>query len=234
MHSAAVEAKPTRRLEVPAAVVFDADGVLVDTEPAWAAARGALYNRYGMAFGERQHRQTLGTGLAGTSQALSGLLGMSKRAGELHEELLSLLLAEVSKHPPRPLPGALELVHELRGRLPIAVASNSPRVLLDMSLAAALLAGLFDVVLGVDEVAHAKPAPDLYLTAARRLGADPKRSVALEDSPAGVAAARDAGLYVIGITSPTHVNSDGDEVIDSLSDPRLRALLGLPPACEAG
>lgn len=225
--SMVAEAKAARSPTDVAAVVFDADGVLVDTEPAWAAARAALFNRHGRAFGEAEGRQTLGTGVAGTGGALSELLGEPDRAGELSAQLLAFLLEEVSKDPPRALPGAVELLDELRGAVPIGVASNSPRILLERSLEAARLAGLFDVVLGVDEVTEAKPAPDLYLTAVERLGAEPGESVAVEDSPAGVASALEAGLFVIGIQSLPQLRLDAHQVVDSLSDPVLRTWLGL-------
>ncbi len=121
------ETQSARSVEV-AAVVFDADGVLVDTEPAWGRARAALFNQHGREFTEAEDRQTLGTGIAGTSQALSKLLGEPDKDDELRHELLTLLIVEISKNPPHPLPGAVELVDELRGRVPIGVASNSPHV----------------------------------------------------------------------------------------------------------
>jgi len=172
--TAAAEARSVTAIEVATAVVFDADGVLVDTEPAWAAARRALFNQHGKQFGETEQRQTLGTGVAGTSQALSKLLSEPDQADELHDEFLLLLIAEVSNDPPRPLPGAIELVGQLRGELPMAVASNSPRVLLERSLKAARLDGLFDAVLGVDDVNNAKPAPDF--TSPPSSGSRPHRS----------------------------------------------------------
>jgi HAD superfamily hydrolase (TIGR01509 family) len=215
-----------------AAVVFDADGVLVDTEAAWTAARAALFNQHGKEFAAAEDRETLGTGITGTAAALSNLLGDPNQAGELRDELLTLLLAEISEEPPRPLTGALELVNELRGKVPIAVASNSPRALLEKSLEAARLDGRFDVVLGVDEVPNAKPAPDLYLAAVKRLDAEPKHSVAVEDSPAGVTSARSAGLNVIGIQS-ARASLDGSLVVASLNDPRLRDRLGLTASSKA-
>jgi len=218
-------------VEVAAAVVFDADGVLVDTQPAWAAARRALFNKHGRQFGDAEHRQTLGTGIAGTAETLAARLGEPDQAGDLRDELISLLIEEVSETPPRSLPGAIELLDELRGELPTAVASNSPRVLLERSLKAARLDGLFDAVLGVDDVAHAKPAPDLYLAAVKRLDAAPKQTVAVEDSPTGLTSARRAGLSVIAVQSHAHVSLDGDLVVESLDDPRVRARLR--PAREA-
>lgn len=212
---------------MPAAVVFDADGVLVDTEGAWAAARAALFARHGRPFGAGEHEATLGTGVAGTGAMLSRLLGQPAAAAELGDEMSTLLVAQVSNAPVRPLAGALALVRDLKGRLPLAVASNSPRALLAKTLQAAGLAGRFDVVIGADEVRRPKPAPDLYLTAVQRLGTQPADSIAVEDSPAGVAAARAAGLYVIGVRSAAGVDLAADEVAQSLDDPALRHNLGL-------
>jgi len=219
--------KPAGRSQRPAAVVFDSDGVLVDTEPAWISARRALFARHGLELGPREERRTLGTGVSGTGEVLSALLGQTGRAEGLSRELLELLLAEVAKVPPRALPGAFRLLDALRGNLPVAVASNSPRVLLSKTLEEAGLDGQFDVVLGADEVPNPKPAPDLYATAVERLGSEPADSVAVEDSPAGVAAARAAGLLVIGIRSRPDIDLDADEVADSLSDPRFASWIGL-------
>lgn len=213
-------------LERPAAVVFDSDGVLLDSEPAWKAARIELFERHGRTFGEDENRQAVGTGVAGTGRLLSRLLGRPDRAGDLSDEFEVLLSGEMAKGV-RPLPGALELAEELRGSVPIAVASNSPREILAGALEAAGLSDAFDVVIGVDEVSEAKPAPDLYLTASERLGALPAESIAVEDSPAGVAAARAAGLYVIGIPSLAGVALEADMTADSLDDVAVRERLGV-------
>ena len=144
-----------------------------------------------------------------------------------NRELFRLLLSGEMAKGVRPLPGALELAEELRGSVPIAVASNSPREILAGALEAAGLSDAFDVVIGVDEVSEAKPAPDLYLTASERLGAPPAESIAVEDSPAGVAAARAAGLYVIGIPSLAGVALEADMTADSLDDVAVRERLGV-------
>ncbi len=216
----------------PAAVVFDADGVLVDTEPAWAAARADLFARHGRRFGPGDGRRTLGTGVAGTGEVLAGLLGAPERADALAAELLDLLLEHVRARPPVALPGAAGLVGELRGRTPLAVASNAPRALLDTTLGAAGLAGLADVVVAADEVARPKPSPDLYVEALRRLGAPAAASVAVEDSPAGAASARAAGMWVIGVPSAPGVRLPADEVAGSLRDASVRRRLGLPGGSE--
>lgn len=212
----------------PAAVVFDADGVLLDTEGHWQAARHALFVHHGRAFGPAENRQTVGTGISGTGRALSRLLGHPELADDLSDQLLALLSERIAEQPPIPLPGALALVCELHGYLPIGVASNSPRALLGTSLECVGLEAAFDVVIGADEVAMAKPEPDIYLAACRRLDAAPEQSVAIEDSPTGTAAARGAGLYVIGVSSTPGCELDADQTADSLNDAHLRASLGLP------
>jgi HAD superfamily hydrolase (TIGR01509 family) len=126
-----------------------------------------------------------------------------------------------------PLPGARELVEALVGRTPIAVASNSPETFVRAALEAAGLAAAFTTVVTADQVAEAKPAPDTYLAACDRLGAGPARSVALEDSPTGVAAARAAGLYVVGVPSLPGVVLEADLVAESLAHPDVHVAVGL-------
>jgi HAD superfamily hydrolase (TIGR01509 family) len=126
-------------------------------------------------------------------------------------------------------PGAVELVTALADRgTPIGVASNSPRAIVDRALDFSILDVPFGVVLGGDEVDNPKPAPDLYLAACRGLGADPARAVALEDSPPGVAAAKAAGLTVIGVPSFPGVSlHEAHLVADSLEAAAVHAAVGL-------
>ncbi len=127
-----------------------------------------------------------------------------------------------------PRPGAVELVGAIRAAgLPLAVASNSPRRHLLAGLRRTGLQDSFNVVLGVDEVTEPKPAPDLYLTACARLGIAPDQAVALEDSPPGVAAARAAGVRVIGIPSIEGVVLAADVLAGSLADAGVYRALGL-------
>jgi HAD superfamily hydrolase (TIGR01509 family) len=126
------------------------------------------------------------------------------------------------------MPAALELIAELHdlGR-PMAVASNSERRLVDLALAGSGLAVSFGAVVAGDEVPNPKPAPDLYLEACRRLGASPEEAVAVEDSPRGAAAARAAGLFVVGIPYLPDLPVEADLVAGSLKDPAVRAALDL-------
>jgi HAD superfamily hydrolase (TIGR01509 family) len=109
----------------------------------------------------------------------------------------------------------------------LGVASNSPGVLLRAVLAAAGVEGAFDAVVAADEVPRSKPAPDVYLAACRLLGAAPAQAVALEDSPTGVAAARAAGMYVIGVPFLPDTALEADLIADSLASPRVADVLGL-------
>lgn len=158
---------------------------------------------------------------------LERLLDQPGRGAELGLELLELVERRLLEEAVA-FPGALELVREVRERIPVAVASNTPGRLLRGALACAGLGGEVEVVVGADEVAEPKPAPDLYLRACELLHAEPSCSIALEDSPTGVASARAAGLFVIGIPSfPGVVLDEADLVGESLLDVRVRTALDL-------
>lgn len=210
-----------------AAVVFDSDGVLLDTEPAWVAARRSLFARRGKTFGPAEERKTRGTGIAGTADLLSELLEEPEAAGRLADELLVLLSVEIDYQGVRPLPGAGALLDRVRGRLPVAVASNSPHALLEQALYRAGLARTFDAVLGADDVARPKPAPDLYLRAVQLLEAEPRATVAFEDSAPGVASARAAGLYVVAVGTADGAPFGAHELVESLEDALVSERLGL-------
>ena len=185
----------------PAAVVFDCDGLLLDTESAWTRAEDVLYARRGVAFTLEHKQDLIGTSGPAARATFERHLGLPGQGDELMAELDELVTAEVRRAAP-PQPGAVELVAALRRRgTPIGLASNSPARLVELALEVSGMAGRFDSVLTADQVAHPKPAPDIYLESCRRLGAAPENAVALEDSPTGVAAALAAGLFVIGVPS---------------------------------
>jgi HAD superfamily hydrolase (TIGR01509 family) len=211
---------------VPAGIVFDCDGLLVDTETLWTRAETELFRRHGRGFTLDDKKALLGTGWVAGGRVLERLLDRPGDAEELAETLLALVTAEVEAGV-EPLPGAIELVSELRGRVPLGVASNSPRPFVEGVLErGGLDPGAFDAMVTGEELDHPKPAPDIYVEACRRLGVEPAAAVALEDSPLGVASARAAGLYVIGIPSLPGVDLEADLVAESLFDPRVRSALG--------
>lgn len=186
----------------PDAVLFDNDGLLLDTESVWTRAEEDLFERRGTAFTAADKRELVGTSAAIAGRVLERRLQEPGRAAELIEELNALVVAEL-EHGVEAMVGAIDLLRRLRDRgTPIGLVSNSPLVFVRRSLELVGFENHFDVVLSAHEVAAPKPAPDPYLEACRRLGVEPGPAVvALEDSPTGVAAARAAGLTVIGVPS---------------------------------
>ncbi|MFF5297711.1 HAD family hydrolase [Paractinoplanes globisporus] len=202
------------------AVVFDCDGLLVDTETCWTRAETKLFAENGHAFGLEQKKIVIGRTLDAAGDAMADYFGRPGEGPALAARLHKLVAIELTAGA-NALPGARALVLSMRGRIPIAVASNSPRSFVETALASAGLDDLFTQVLAAEDVAHPKPAPDLYLAGCKVLGAEPARSVAFEDSGTGVASARSAGLYVIGVPSLPGVVLETDATYPSLADPEL-------------
>lgn len=217
-------ARSTVGSAVGGAVVFDCDGLLLDTESCWSRGEKALFDAYRVEFTPEHDRQLLGASGEDAGRMLARVLDQPGREDALVEELISLCWDEVTTKA-EPMPGARDLVKELHGRAPIGVASNSPRAMVEAALQRVGFDGAFGVVLGADDVTRPKPDPEIYLTVCERLGAAPEESVALEDSLTGVAAARAAGMYVIGVPSHPGVELDADEVVESLAHPSVRAAI---------
>lgn len=213
---------------LPAAALFDNDGLTLDTEPAWTRAEVALFARHGQTWTMDHKRELLGTSPATSAVKLERML---RRPGEdLSAELYDLVLDEVALGI-EPMPGAAALLTALRAaRVPLGLVSNSRRRFVDLGLAAAGLAGAFDAIVTAEDVPNPKPAPDAYLAAARALGAAPTACVVLEDSPTGLAAGRACGARTIGIPSLDGVTLDADLVAPSLEDRAVWRALGLEAA----
>jgi HAD superfamily hydrolase (TIGR01509 family) len=212
-----------------AAVVFDNDGLLLDTEEAWTRAEETLFGRRGRVFTVEHKRSLIGSARVAAAMKLEAMLELDGEGEALMDELHGLVMEEALAGV-APRPGALELIERLVGAgVPIAVASNSQREFLERTLGGAgLLDGRFATVVSVQDVAHPKPAPDIYLEACRRLGAEPAASAALEDSPTGVAAAAAAGMYVVGVPYFAGGALPGSDLLTaSLADPRVATALGL-------
>ena len=199
------------------AVIFDMDGLLLDTETLWQEAEEALFAAHGGVFSREDKLRVIGTSFDFTARYFAERLGEPPEHGaELVEEMIETMYAALQREVAG-RPGALELVARLRGRVPLGLASNSPRRLVDAALATAGLTDVFAAIVTSEDVAHSKPAPDIYLEACRRLGASPTETLALEDSASGVAAAKAAGLTCIAV--PQYAETDvtaADQVIDSL------------------
>ena len=215
----------------PAAVVFDNDGLLLDTEDAWTRAEVVLFERHGGTFTTDHKRDLIGSSHSVAAGKLEAMLGRPGEGLRLMAELHELVMEE-ALHDVAPRPGAVALVDALRAAgIPIAVASNSPRDFLDRVLRTAGVGERFEVTVAGDEVAHPKPEPDVYLAACARLGAEPPASVGLEDSPTGAQAAKAAGLRVIGVPYlPDMPIPQADLVTASLADAVVHEACGLVPS----
>jgi HAD superfamily hydrolase (TIGR01509 family) len=215
----------------PQAVVFDNDGLLLDTETAWTRAEEALFAAHGGTFTMEHKRDLIGSSHTVAAAKLEVMLGRPGDGLGLMAELHERVMAE-GTHDVAPRPGAVALVDALlAASIPIAVASNSPRAFLDLVLTTSGMASRFATTVAGDEVAHPKPAPDIYLEACRQLGADPAASVGLEDSPTGAQAAKAAGLTVIGVPYlPDMEIGPADLIAASLADDAVLAAVGLVPS----
>ena len=211
------------------AVVFDNDGLLLDTESVWTRAERDLFERRGLEFTPADKRELVGTSAEIAGGILERRLEEPGRAFALIEELNELVVAEL-EHGVEAMVGARELLHELKRRgTPLGLVSNSPLAFVQRSLEIVGFDDRFDVVVSAHEVAEPKPAPDPYLEACRRLEVEAgPEVVALEDSPTGVAAARAAGLTVIGIPSLEGIVLDeAHELAESLLDDVVARRLSL-------
>jgi HAD superfamily hydrolase (TIGR01509 family) len=211
------------------AVIFDNDGLLLDTEEAWTRAERDLFERYGHEFTIEHKRALLGNAQSVAAAKLEAMLDQPGAGQRLWSEL-DMLVMEEALAGVSPRPGARELLETLVERdTPVAIASNSTRPFVERVLeVSGLPLGGVRAIVTVDEVERPKPAPDIYLAACRELGAAPARSVALEDSPPGVHSARAAGLYVIAVPYFDDHELDGASLIaPSLADPSVAAALGL-------
>ena len=205
---------------LPDAVVFDNDGLLLDTESVWTRAEQDLFERRGVEFTLEHKRELVGTSAEIAGGILEKRLREPGRASELIDELNELVVAEL-EHGVEAMLGAREVLHELATRgTPLGLVSNSPLAFVRRSLEIVGFTDRFDVVVSAHEVVAPKPAPDPYLEACRQLGVDAGPGViALEDSPTGVAAARAAGLTVIGIPSLEGIElEEAHEIAESLLD----------------
>lgn len=197
--------------------MFDLDGLLVDSEGAWGRAEERVVLDLGHPWDSAIHALLLGKGPMDAAATLAAHLG-SVHPDEVEQRMLAAAAAEFRRGI-EARPGARELVGSLRGRLPLAVATNSRRALAELVLASAGFDSGFQAVVCAEDVRAPKPHPDPYRTACALLRVDPARCVAFEDSPIGVAAAKAAGLWVVGCPSlPGQALASADAVVRRLAD----------------
>ncbi len=202
------------------AVIFDMDGVLIDSEPLHFEALNRVLGLEGHHVTPEENEQFLGW----TTERMLRVLGERFDLRHRQEHYLTSYeeaFLEMLREPVEAAPGALDLLDELRRMdVPVAVASSSRRSWIQATLGALGMADRFTVVASGDEVTRSKPDPEIFLLAARRLGVPPGACAVIEDSPNGVMAGRRAGMRVIGVRTPytAHLALEGaDIVVESLA-----------------
>ncbi|MCS6712198.1 HAD family phosphatase [Brachybacterium sp. EF45031] len=202
----------------PAAVVFDCDGVLVDTEGRWVEAQTAYLREHEVELHDDVRRRITG----GSAEVVLAVL--AEAVGRTPEQVAHDLRQRHGTsvdHELVPLPGVVDLIALISERKPVAVASNSPRELLDLKLERLGLAPMIDASVAIEDVARPKPAPDMYAHAAQLLGAAPADTLGFEDSETGARAAVDAGLQLIAVPSIPGQHPAAPRTLESLADPQL-------------
>ncbi|MET8084012.1 HAD family phosphatase [Micromonospora sp. NPDC005237] len=180
------------------AVVFDLDGVIVDSEPVWEEVRRAYVAAHGGSWQPDTQRRLMGMSTGEWARYLSGELGVRRSPEQVADEVVREMARRYTEHVPL-IDRADEVVRRLAARWPLGLASSSPTRLIAAALDATGLTGAFGATLSTEETERGKPAPDVYLTVARRLGVDPTRCAAVEDSSNGVRSAAAAGMKVVAV-----------------------------------
>ncbi len=202
--------------------MFDVDGVLIDSEPVWERVRRKFVAERGGRWPDDAQDRMMGMSTAEWSAYLSGDFGLRLPPQEVAGQVIAAMAAEYQTHLPL-LPGAVGAVRELSARWPLAVASSAPKSLIGTVLDAADLRLVFRAAVSSEEVERGKPAPDVYLEAAKRLGVPPARCAAIEDSSNGLRSAAAAGMTVIAVPRPEYPPAEdalaaSRVVLNSLTD----------------
>jgi HAD superfamily hydrolase (TIGR01509 family) len=211
------------------AVVFDLDGVLLDSEQVWDEVREQLARERGGRWHSNAQRDMMGMSSIEWSRYMHDELGLGEPPEEISAEVVRRMEQAYRERLPL-IDGGREAVERLAARWPLGLASSSNRELIDRALELTGLARLFRVTVSSEEVARGKPAPDVYLEAARRLAVQPGRCVAIEDSRNGIRAAKAAGMRAVAIPNP---HFPPDDATLELADVTLTSLAELSPSTVA-
>ncbi len=211
------------------AVVFDMDGVLIDSEPVWEEVRRDLVAQRGGRWLADTQDRLMGMSTGEWSRYMSAELDLGLSPAQVADAVIAAMAARYAEHLPL-MPGAVDAVRSLAGRWPLAVASSAPQSLIEVVLDASGLRPSFRVALSSELVPRGKPAPDVYLAATERLGVPPGTCAAIEDSSNGLRSAAAAGLTVIAVPHPKYPPAP-----DALAGARivLPSLAGLTPDAVA-
>jgi HAD superfamily hydrolase (TIGR01509 family) len=204
------------------AVVFDLDGLLLDSEHLWDETREELARERGGRWHDRAQADMMGMSSPEWSRYMHERIGLVESPEEIAAEVVRRLEALYRDRLPL-VPGARAAVERLAAHWPLALASSSNRPVIDLALQQSGLAPFFRATVSSEEVERGKPAPDVYLEATRRIGVDPSRAAAIEDSRNGILSARAAGMRVVAIPNRRFPPGEealqqADVVLDSLED----------------
>jgi len=220
------------------AVIFDLDGVLLDSEAAWRDAKLEVVEEWGGVWKDEASRAMLGMSAPEWSAYMRDELQVDRDPTEIDAEVVKRLLAGYRERLPL-LPGANEAVERLAARWPLGLASSSNLEVIEVVMEAGGFARHFQTWVSSEEVAGGKPAPDVFLEAARRLGADAARAAAIEDSHNGILSAHAAGMAVVAL--PNHEFLPGDDaleradlVLGALDELTVDAIQGLSRTVQRG
>jgi HAD superfamily hydrolase (TIGR01509 family) len=204
------------------AVVFDLDGVIVDSEQVWDDVRAEYARETGGRYGPDAARAMMGMSSREWSAYMANELGVPGTPEQINAAVVERMRARYGVSPPL-IPGAVDAVRRIAERRPVAIASSSNLELIEIVLEAAGLADVVRETVSSEQVARGKPAPDVYLEAARRLGVTPSHCAAVEDSHNGIRSAKAAGMLVFAIPNPhfppgDEALADADVVLSSITE----------------
>jgi HAD superfamily hydrolase (TIGR01509 family) len=205
------------------AVIFDLDGVLVDSEIWWDESRMSFAASHGRRWTTDDRAAVMGANSQGWSATMRERLGLDMPDPEIERVIVDEVVDRYRRQGPPLIAGAVETVHRIANEVPVAVASSAHPAVISAALDATGLAPVFRVVVSSDSVPHGKPAPDVYLEAARQLGCDPSECLVVEDSRNGVLAGKAAGMTVVLVPNASIPPAPGttdvaDVVLERLSD----------------
>jgi HAD superfamily hydrolase (TIGR01509 family) len=217
------------------AVIFDLDGVLIDSEPVWETVRRRFVAEQGGRWLPDTQRRLMGMSTREWSGYLSVDLGVGLPPDEVANAVLQQMAEKYAESVPL-MPGAVQVVQRVAEMWPVGLASSSPRSLIDLVVAVVGLRPVFTATVSTEEVGRGKPAPDVYLATAARLDVHPRRCVAVEDSGNGLRAARAAGTVVVALPHPRYppepeALAAADLVLAGLDELTVAAVRALLAGC---
>jgi HAD superfamily hydrolase (TIGR01509 family) len=214
------------------AVVFDCDGVLIDSEPVWEEVRRGVVAEYGGQWKPDTQDRLMGMSTGEWSRYLSSELGVDLTPEQVASVVVDQMAARYREHMPW-MPGATDAVRRMADRWPLGLASSAPRSLIETVLDAGQLRPYFQVAMSTEQVAHGKPAPDIYLAVTEAMHVAPTASAAVEDSSNGLRSAAAAGCRVIAVPQPAYPPAQdaltkAQVVLTSLTDLTPEVVTALP------